>query len=147
MEPEPEPIPFITKFKKEDFFMPEYDALGMQPCLAAEYTGAKKLTNANVDTVIGYHSRYSEYKSAVNRVHGSFQSGGSLSYWCSPYPLADNIFGIALTAANYKVNPNTINPICAVDYNGDDSTDQFLCHYNFGITAVRDMSVFGIPNL
>lgn len=138
---------FITKFKKEDFFMPEYDALGMQPCLAAEFTGAKKLTNANVDTVIGYHSRYSEYKSAVNRVHGSFQEGGSLSHWCAPFPLADNQFGISLTEANYKVSPSTINSICAVTYNGDDSTDQFLCHYNFGVTAVRDMSVFGIPNL
>ena len=115
--------------------------------LAAEFTGAKKLTKANVDTVIGYHSRYSEYKSAVNRVHGSFQSGGSLSYWCAPFPLGNNSFGIALSEANYKVNPNTINTICAVSYNGDDATDQFLCHYNFGVTAVRDMSVFGIPNL
>lgn len=45
----------------------------------------------------------------------------------------------------FKVNPNSLNPLFAVEVNDSVDTDQFLCSSFFDIKAVRNLDVDGLP--
>ena len=45
----------------------------------------------------------------------------------------------------FKVNPNCLNPIFAVDVDSDMNTDQFLCSSFFDVKAVRNLDIDGLP--
>ena len=45
----------------------------------------------------------------------------------------------------FKVNPNCLDPIFAVNVNSDMSTDQFLCSSFFDVKAVRNLDTDGLP--
>ena len=137
--------PFNRKFYRSDFHQRALDALGMQPILASARQGISQsgYTAANLNIALGYGARYAEYKSDVSRVHGSLQAGGSLSQWVAPY--SSPILNL-MTPSGYKVTPAVLNGIFANVYCGTNlDTDQFICHYKFDVSAVRDMSIYGIP--
>ena len=93
--------PFNRKLKREEFFQPEFADLGYQPVLSSDlmmsvrdpgYTptasdtaaGYPKDTADANNRLLGWQVRYNEYKTARDLVFGEFESGQSLSYWCSP---------------------------------------------------------------
>ena len=88
-----------------------------------------------------------EYKTCVNKVHGSFNSAGTLSAWASPRnnPLfvKDNYSSVFITNTSLKVDPRILNSIMAVSYDGSEPTDPFICDCHVSVEAVRPMSVSG----
>lgn len=138
---------FNTKFYREEYFQPEFADLGKQPLYSNEVNFAPEgsvLTN----DVIGFTNRYMEYKTAVDRVHGNF-AGGNLKQWAAPRnnPLIKVSDALALTAVSLKVDPRILNPIMSVEFNGQESTDQFIVDCSIGVKSVRPMSVSGEPML
>lgn len=138
---------FNTKFYREEYFQPEFADLGKQPLYSNEVNFAPEgsvLTN----DVIGFTNRYMEYKTAVDRVHGNF-AGGNLKQWAAPRnnPLIKVSDALALTAVSLKVDPRILNPIMSVEFNGTESTDQFIVDCSIGVKSIRPMSVSGEPML
>ena len=63
------------------YFQPEFQDLGKQPIQSSElsfYVYAKSPINPEKDriinNIIGFTNRYMEYKTSVNKVHGSFNT-------------------------------------------------------------------------
>lgn len=138
---------FNTKFYREEYFQPEFADLGKQPLYSNEVNFAPEgstLTN----NVIGFTNRYMEYKTAVDRVHGNF-AGGNLKQWAAPRnnPLIKVSNALAITAVSLKVDPRILNPIMSVEFDGSESTDQFIVDCSIGVKSVRPMSVSGEPML
>lgn len=148
---------FNTKSTREQYFQPEFQDLGKQPINSSElsfYVYPKSPTHpeANiVNNIIGFTNRYMEYKTSVNKVHGSFNTSGSLSAWASPRnnPLFvnQNYSSVFITKTSLKVDPRILNPIMAVSYDGTEPTDPFICDCHVSVQAVRPMSVSGEPML
>lgn len=134
---------FNRKFIREDYFVPEYDSLGMQPLLQGD---VNQTSTSNPNTVLGYQARYLEYKSRVDEVHGQFQSGGALSMWAAPRQ-ATMVPNVAIQWQDFKVNPVVLDPIFMVSFDGSPLSDPFLCHFRFDVQRVANMSVMGLPSL
>ena len=99
--------------------------------------------------IVGFQNRYLEYKTGIDKVHGQFCTGGSLSAWSAPRNT-----GILLDTGqspfNYyslKVSPRILNSICSVTFDGNDNTDPILVDSHIGIKAIRPMSVSDEPLL
>lgn len=140
--------PFNRKLNRMDYFQPEFQNLGLQPILQSDlgYTNDSKTNNS----ILGYTSRYAEYKTSRDVVFGEFQSGGSLSAWTTPRKTTytfreDNTTYLSLS--NFLVDPNVLSPIFSLQYDGTPKTDQFMINSYFDIKAVRPMSVVGSMNL
>lgn len=104
--------PFNRKLNRMDYFQPEFQNLGLQPILQSDlgYTNDSKTNNS----ILGYTSRYAEYKTSRDVVFGEFQSGGSLSAWTTPRKTTytfreDNTTYLSLS--NFLVDPNVLSPI------------------------------------
>jgi hypothetical protein len=134
----------LTKTSREQFFVPEFDSLGYQPTFGYELDNQEKFASAT--TVLGYNTRYSEYKTAVDEVHGEFKRSGSLNAWSSPRPTNYSLAN-GINAHFLLVDPSVLNSIFAIQYNGKQNTDQFLINSFFNVSAIRPMSVAGLPNL
>lgn len=135
---------FNIKFNRNDYYIPEYDALGLQQLRQSSlYINAEDTTSLN--TLLGYQARYLEYKTRVDEVHGEFQSKKPLSSWAIP---RNNIVSKnGMSTQDLYVNPKITDTLFAFGYDGTQKTDPFLCHYRFDCTLVRNMSVLGIPTL
>lgn len=146
---------FNVKSAREDYFQPEFQDLGKQPITSTELSfQIEKLSSGGwlfPNNIIGFTNRYMEYKTAVNKVHGVFNSAGTLSAWASPRnnPLfkdpTTSTFNINSTSL--KVDPRILNPIMLVSYDGTEDTDPFICDCHVSVQAVRPMSVSGEPML
>lgn len=139
--------PFNTKLERGQYFQPEFENLGLQVLHTAHVScvGA-----ANVDGVLGWQPRYSEYKTALDVNHGQFAGNLPLSYWAVSRmrSLSKNmVYGKDLVLENLKISPNWLNSIFAVDYNGTEATDAFFGGCTFNVMKVSDMSVDGLPRI
>ena len=149
--------PHNFKLSFDQFFQPEFDRLGHQPlnsyflsCLSP-YSGSNQNDSENkswLQRVLGFQNRYLEYKTGIDRVHGQFCSGGSLSAWTAPR----NSGILDINSAYYnlyslKVSPKILNSICSVTYNGSEATDPILVDSHISIKAIRPMSVSDEPLL
>lgn len=141
---------YLTKLTPTDFVIPEMDNIGMQPVYDGE------LSTAVVDKIRGYVPRYSEYKTSVDEIHGSFVD--TYRNWVTP--ITENVLGKfkwkvpgtnivnSYNVANYvrlKQSPNVMDDVFNVVYDGSSSTDQFFINMDFGIKAVRNISRDGLP--
>jgi hypothetical protein len=151
---------FNVKVNREDYFQPEFQDLGKQPISSSELSFSvynKTVSSPSnpqkliFNNIIGFTNRYMEYKTSVNKVHGSFISGGTLSAWASPRnnPLfVDTSYSaLSISSTSLKVDPRILDPIMAVSYDGTESTDPFICDCHVSVQAVRPMSVSGEPML
>ena len=132
----------VTRFGRSDFFVPEFDQLGLEPCYQGEYVAG----SAANWTVLGYRSRYSNLKSRVSEVHGNFQKGRSMSAWAMS---RNHLEFEAIDRSLYRfyVDPRVSDTIFEHNFDGTEVTDQFICHYLYHATLVSDMSVNGTPTL
>lgn len=143
--------PFNRKLDRMDYFQPEFQNLGLQPILQSDLCFT---TNTDVNNgVLGYTSRYAEYKNSRDLVFGEFQSFGSLSAWTTPrmntytYKGDDKKQQSFLSLRNFMIDPKVLDPIFSFNYDGRTMTDQFMINSYFDIKAVRPMSVVGSMNL
>lgn len=139
---------FNTKFSREEYFQPEFADLGKQPIVSTELDLLKG-GSVRTDKVLGFVPRYMEYKTAVDKVHGQFVSGGTLSAWSAPRnnPAIDIGTDFAFTSTSLKVDPRILNPVVSVAFDGTDKTDQFIVDCTTSCRAIRPMSITGEPML
>ena len=139
---------FNTKFSREEYFQPEFADLGKQPIVSTEL---ELLKNGLIrsDAVLGFVPRYMEYKTAVDKVHGQFVTGGTLSAWSAPRnnPAIELDSVYAFTSTSLKVDPRIFNPVVSVAYDGTDKTDQFIVDCTTSCRSIRPMSITGEPML
>lgn len=146
----------LQKFSRPEFFTPEFDKLGFAPVLLREMFAGSSVGVSNpypdeIDwdtTVLGFNPMYSEYKTAVDKVHGEFISStaghtGSLSAWVTPR-LFDEVYthGTGLSYNFLHINPAILDTIFSVT---SDVADQFYVNCWTDIRAIRPMSVNGLP--
>lgn len=151
--------PIFTKVNSTDYAIPEFDRVGMQTVdLSLMSNGPVTDYAVSVDnTFLGWAPRYIEYKTDVDSSVGAFKT--SLNSWVISYgnkALADQLGNIdpnnepqpSIAPLNYtmfKVNPNSLNPIFAVNVDSSIDTDQFLCSSFFDVKVVRNLDTDGLP--
>lgn len=140
---------FNTKLKREDFFVPEFADLGKQPTPIYQFKFTK---DTDMTKVLGWNLRYSEYKTSLDMVHGVFNSDDkfqnqSYNAWVAPRNQALSQYSNGATVSFFKALPSVLNQIMVQEYDGTEQTDQFLVNANFGVQAIRPMSIYGEPSL
>lgn len=134
--------PFVTKLSRGDFFIPEFEDLGMQP-LQTRYIsdiGSQK------EKFKGWQPRYSEYKTALDINHGQFANNQPLSYWTIGRGRANETLD-TFNIASLKINPKWLDSVFAVNYNGTQLTDCCFGGCQFQVQKVSDMSVDGLSRV
>lgn len=152
--------PHNLKLSFEQYFQPEFDRLGKQPLTSFQLSVSKPADFSGSsweDKVIGYQNRYMEYKTGVDKVHGEFCTGGSLSAWSAPRNTGLVVNGDVSVGASgsleynvysFKVSPKILNSVCSVEFDGAKlDTDPIIVDAHIGIKAIRPMSVSGEPLL
>lgn len=147
---------FNLKFTRNDFYMPFYDHLGLQPLYRGQInawtTSSWSDSNDSLTEILGWQPRYSEYKTAIDLNHGQFLQDGPLSYYTSSRARGmedaeHDYLANGLRIKDFKVNPFLFDSIFAVRYNGKQTTDPFYGQVHFNIVAVRDMDIASVPNV
>lgn len=134
-----------AKTSFEDFLQPEFDELGYQPIFRYELDSPIE-SDALASNVFGYAPRYAEYKSCYNRIHGNFRKGKSLSAWASQTDLINFTVGTGSISWQYlKCNPNLLDSIMTVQFDGSLDTDQIFSRNHFDCQIIRPISVYGSP--
>lgn len=154
--------PALLKVNATDYAIPEFDRVGMQPMpLVQLMNPLQSVANAS-SLVLGYVPRYIDYKTSVDQSVGGFKR--TLNSWVISYSNQSVVNQVTLpddapptepsepvppvapmNFTFFKVNPNCLNPIFAVEANSDMSTDQFLCSSFFDVKAVRNLDTDGLP--
>ena len=145
--------PHNFKLNFQQFYQPEFDRLGHQP-LNTYYLSSTSISSVTssvnwLQRVIGFQNRYLEYKTGIDKVHGQFCSGGTLSAWTAPRNsgIIEDTGGDMFSTYSLKVSPKILNSICSVAFDGNDYTDPILVDSHIGIKAIRPMSVSDEPLL
>lgn len=149
--------PFVHKVTRGDFFIPEFEDLGMQPLMNYNVIDHQRdVSGHGTDDVqvkgaspFGWQLRYSEYKTAIDLNHGQFGYDGALSFWTIARMRAplEGFFNGSFTLNDLKISPRVVDSVFAVNYNGKQVTDQLFGGCYFGITKISDMSVDGLPRV
>lgn len=168
--------PFNKKFKREDFYQPEFADLGYQPVLSSDLllttvdpsktptitdakganiapTAANELNNI----LLGWQARYNEYKTARDVVFGDFESSGTLRYWTTPR--FDLRFDRSVSLKTQFVAGNFASGLSSSQFYINPNVvnpiflvsavqgDHFYINSFFDVKAVRPMSVHGLASL
>lgn len=148
----------FSKINAADYAIPEFDKVGMQGIpISYLLNGDSGLVDLNTFKILGYAPRYIDYKTSFDQSVGAFKF--SLKNWVISYNNIsvsnqlksqdlNNDPSPTASPMNYtffKVNPNSLNPLFAVEVDDFVTTDQFLCSSYFDIKAVRNLDVDGLP--
>lgn len=161
--------PHLANLTPEDHWIPAFENLGFSPVIGEYLNNLVSQPSSNLNRVVGYVPRYFEFKSDVDKVHGSFcevaQSSlyrghavvsgstlvdrtasftGELSHWVTPR--SDMQATSTTLTRNFYVDPAVLDNVFLVAADGNYSTDQFICNTYLDVKAVRPMSVLGLPN-
>lgn len=122
-----------------DYPIPEFDNIGMEGVRAFEFLGASRLSPDVSDKVVGYASRYINYKTSYDKVKGDFVN--TLQSWVLPYTQS----GYDLNYLSFKVHPSIVDNLFGVAVDDSLATDhlQISCYMN--INSVRNLSRYGLP--
>ena len=152
----------FLKVNSTDYAIPEFDRVGMQSMpLVQLMNPLRSLADAS-GLVLGYVPRYIDYKTSVDQSVGGFKR--TLNSWvisygnesvknqvslpvdAPPVEPSEPVPSVApMNFTFFKVNPNCLDPIFAVNVNSNMSTDQFLCSSFFDVKAVRNLDTDGLP--
>lgn len=139
---------FVNKLVASDYFHPEYEELGLQPVLAMRYghDGGKRSLD-DLNKVVSWQPRYSEYKSSYNKLYGPYAGGGNLSF-LTP----EKTFKLDLTEKKFSfdmflVSPRSLDRTVEINYDGQAKTDPFRVETHFAATLISNMGVTGLPRL
>lgn len=146
---------FNLKLSPGDYYLPEFDCLGMQPVemrdLISIQDGDYQVSGINNPTVVvGYNNRYLEYKTSRDIVDRLFKS--AYPTWTIPKSFTDAftlINGQSELAMDvekmFYATPSLLDDLFVAKYNGEPTTDQFLCLFVNQLPSVRNMSIDGTP--
>lgn len=159
----------FLKTKIEDYANPMFDKLGMESLkgfdLIQMFTEQESsaIQSDILEQPLGYAPRYFDYKTAIDRVIGGFNTS-YLDSWVAPYN-RETIFeqlrqsfiktGKLLNFGFFKINPMILNPIFTsqiyedanspYQFISDYSNEQFKVNMFFDCTAVRNLDYNGLP--
>lgn len=119
----------------QDFYNPIFENIGLQPI------SALSLNQAEPNKFLSWQPRYSEYKSALDRNHMCFNSNLSLSSFTSARRRSTNLSFDMYNLNMFKVNPNCLDSVFAVNFDGSSSTAPFMCDFNFNIVKISNMQL------
>ena len=140
---------YNMKSDREDFFIPEFMDMGLQPLIRREMKLQSNNTQDNY--ILGYVPRYQEYKIGIDENHGLFALTSSLNKFvvdsASKLDSNVNVDENGVKAGFFKVAPSDVDSIFQVAFDGTQSTDQFLNYTHFKFDCVMNMSVHGQPRL
>lgn len=154
--------PAFLKVNATDYAIPEFDRVGMQSMpLVQLMNPLRSFANAS-GLVLGYVPRYIDYKTSVDQSVGGFKR--TLNSWvisygnesvknqvtlpndAPPVEPSEPVPSVApMNFTFFKVNPNCLDPIFAVNVDSAFTTDQFLCSSFFDIKSVRNLDTDGLP--
>lgn len=154
--------PAFLKVNATDYAIPEFDRVGMQSMPLVQLMNPLRSMADASGLVLGYVPRYIDYKTSVDQSVGGFKR--TLNSWVISYGNESVVNQVSLPVdappvepsepvpsvapmnfTFFKVNPNCLDPIFAVNANSDISTDQFLCSSFFDIKSVRNLDTDGLP--
>lgn len=137
----------------EDLPIPEFDNIGMEAVPAITLFNSNAFNNDIESSFdfLGYNPRYWPWKSKIDRVHGAFTT--TLKDWVAP---VDDFYlnrwfasggnsGPSISWPFFKVNPNTLDSIFAVQADSIWETDQLLINCDVSCKVVRPLSQDGMP--
>ena len=151
----------FTKVNSLDYAIPEFDRVGMESVPLVSFFNPVKSSlppEFKSDTIIGYAPRYIDYKTSIDNSVGDFRS--SMRNWVISYDEKSVLSQLTTVVANgdpsspvgsdinftfFKVNPNCVDPLFAVNVDDTISTDNFLCSSFFDIKVVRNLDTDGLP--
>lgn len=140
---------FNTKHSYSDYFNPLYQRLGLQPLYTYQITTDFELGEDQMSKALGWQPRYSEYKAAVDRNHGGFNSWDNLSsFTASRSKIVSSEAGSYLkdlTLKDFKISPNIFDSVFAAKFNGTQSTMPFYNKCSFSIVKVSTMDIDSLP--
>lgn len=145
--------PFVAKLQRGDFFIPEFENLGMQPLSSPFITTSFALFNKdNSPVLLGWQPRYSEYKTALDVNHGQFLYDHPLGFWTISkgrtfYGWDKKNSQFHFDISQLKISPRWLDSVFAVNYNGTELTDCMFGYAHFKIQKVSDMSEDGLPRV
>lgn len=145
--------PFVAKLQRGDFFIPEFENLGMQPLSSPFITTSFSLFNSDKTPVLlGWQPRYSEYKTALDVNHGQFMYDHPLGFWTISkgrtfYGWDKKNSQFSFDISQLKISPRWLDSVFAVNYNGTELTDCMFGYAHFKIQKVSDMSEDGLPRV
>ena len=149
--------PALTKVNATDYAIPEFDRVGMQAVPLVHLMNPLQ-SKANAPYLnLGYAPRYIDYKTDVDSSVGGFKR--TLKSWVISYDNQSVIdqFGnldptnepspstAPMNYTYFKVNPNSVDPIFAVEADPSVDTDQLLCSSFFDVKVVRNLDIDGLP--
>ncbi len=127
----------------EDYFVPEYQDLGLEGVSSTTFYHDPTQSSPHI---FGYAPRYWGYKQKVDKCFKGFWHGDTFAPWTSP---KYDVYEALRVGAQYvPLSVLYVNP-ALYDSNfqvGVSNSDQFLCDVFFDCSAVRAMSVSGLPN-
>lgn len=154
--------PALLKVNATDYAIPEFDRVGMQPMPLVQLMNPLRSVADASSLVLGYVPRYIDYKTSVDQSVGGFKR--TLNSWVISYSNQSVVNQVTLpddappvepsepvpsvapmNFTFFKVNPNCLNPIFAVEVDSSMNTDQFLCSSFFDVKAVRNLDTDGLP--
>lgn len=145
--------PVYTKVNSTDYAIPEFDRVGMESLPLSRLVNASSSVVPYDHHLLGYVPRYIDYKTDIDTSVGAFKT--TLKNWIISYN-NDSIMEQLVSATgsdpevlsnytSFKVNPNSVNPLFAVEVNDSVDTDNFLCTSFFDVKVVRNLDTDGLP--
>lgn len=143
-----------TKSHFMDYLQPEYQHLGLAPMYVRDFSTVSLETTddviSNPDVLVGYNTRYPEYKCRIDNAHGELTLGGSLQAWTIPSNLDKFINSftpnrVQLDYGDLKIDPNIDSTIFKTAFNGQENTDHYYSNCYFNISAIRPLDADELP--
>lgn len=146
----------FMRINAADYAIPEFDRVGMETVPLFKMFNPAVLGNSQyASKIIGYAPRYIDYKTDVDISMGAFKT--TLKNWVISYgnqSILDQLgyedFSVEtpdfpVNYTMFKVNPNCLDTLFAVNVDSSINTDQFLCSTFFDVKAVRNLDTDGLP--
>lgn len=146
----------FMRINAADYAIPEFDRVGMEAVPLFKMFNPAVLGNSQyASKIIGYAPRYIDYKTDVDISMGAFKT--TLKNWVISYgnqSILDQLgyedFSVEtpdfpVNYTMFKVNPNCLDTLFAVNADSSINTDQFLCSTFFDVKAVRNLDTDGLP--
>lgn len=146
-----------TLSRRTDFFIPEYDNLGMQPLFMSQLRyisndgepGSPRILSDGND-ILGWQYRYSEFKQKYDVTQNGLL--GSLISW-QPYKYVDPPAAAEVNSRWY-IPDNYLNKMMLVPYDPNNASwisfydsDPLLHFFRFNVRKASKMSTYSLPQL
>ena len=137
----------ILTVDSTDLPIPEFDSIGMERRRNVSVRGFDSaLTSTDAQDALktyGYAARYLDYKTDVDKIHGEFKYTLKNRVVATPKNLYKS--GSSVISSLLRVYPSMVDQIFVNNSHGLLSYDQFYTNMNVSVTAVRPLSVHGMP--